>query len=107
VQGSTLGRLTVAIDGRELSSLRHEIAREVAWLPFGARRLAAGEHTLTLRYSRGPFWRAGRGTAAAQKPLGLVALAPEGLPEQVRVPVGKADTLCDGRSFDWVEALPG
>jgi hypothetical protein len=106
VQGETLGRLEVRIDGVSAGSYRHRIVATGGWLRFGARRLAAGPHTVTLRSERGAFWRAGRGTSASQPPLGGVALSPESPQTVERMPVERARRLCDGRSYDWIEALP-
>jgi hypothetical protein len=61
---------------------------------------------VTLRYDRGPIWRAGRGAADAQAPLGPVALSQEVTETVQRAPVADAAKFCDARTYDWFEALP-
>ncbi len=90
--------------GSPSGSVRHQLDASVGWLRFDARRLAAGAHRVTLDYGRGA-WRPGRGAADGQLPLGPVALSLETQPALVRVPAAQVDRLCDGRDYDWVEAV--
>jgi hypothetical protein len=106
VGGRALGELTVAVDGQEVGGVRHQLDASVGYMRFGVVDLEAGAHVITLAYERGAFWRAGRGTADAQLPLGPVSLSQTAQPAIERVPVADADRLCDGRTYDWLEALP-
>jgi hypothetical protein len=103
VGGSVLGKLSVQLDGHEVGSVRHLLDASVGWMRFSARQLGAGRHVLTLDYRRG--WGAGRGSSDNQLPLGPVALSLEDQPPLVRVPAAHARRLCDGRTYDWVEAF--
>lgn len=101
VGGATLGRLSVAVDGRPVGAKRHELSHDGQWLRYGALPLQAGEHTVQLRYSAGPP-QAGIGDPS---PLGPLALAPEEDAPVTRVAPSAYRELC-GRRLDWVEALP-
>ncbi|MEA2123786.1 MAG: hypothetical protein QOI80_568, partial [Solirubrobacteraceae bacterium] len=103
VGGGVLGKLTVRVDGKAVGSYRHQLDASVGWLRFGAKRLGAGRHTVTLAYSRG--WGAGRGSDDGQLPLGPVALSLEDQPALVRVPASGVRRLCDGRTYDWLETF--
>ncbi len=103
IAGAALGKLEVGLDDQEVGSVRHLLDASVGWMRFGARRLEAGRHTVTLDYDRG--WGAGRGSADNQLPIGPVALSLEEQPPLVRVPASQARELCDGRTYDWVEAF--
>ncbi len=104
VGGMTLGRLTVRLDGHPVGSYRHQLDASIGWLRFGARRLAAGPHTITLAYARGLL--PGHGGDDDQFPLGPLALTDEQPLPVVRVPASAPQRLCDGRSYDWLETLP-
>jgi hypothetical protein len=109
VGGSVQGRLEVAVDGRAVGHVRHELSYDDQWLRFGTTALDAGRHVVTLRYRRGWFMKAGRYAAEEQPPLGPLALSPaadEGALPLVRVPASQYKRLCDGRSYDWLEGLP-
>ncbi|MEJ7893773.1 MAG: hypothetical protein WKF94_14160 [Solirubrobacteraceae bacterium] len=104
VGGAALGSLEVSVDGRPAGSVRHQLDASIGWMRFDALDLPAGEHEVALRASRS-WWQAGRGTDAAQLPLGPVALTEEVEPVVERVPSADVDRLCDGRTYDWVEVL--
>ena len=107
VGGSLRRTLEVSVDGRSVGSLRHEIAHNGHWLRFGTLDLTAGEHVVTLSVRRG--LPAGVGADAAQSGLAPLALTPaeaDGPGPVVRVAVRDWRRLCDGRTYDWVEALP-
>ncbi len=104
VGGQTLGKLAVAVDGRSVGSLRHQLDASVGWLRYDAVALEPGEHTVTLDYERG--WGAGRGSDTGQLPIGPLALSREQAPTTVRVPATEYRRLCDGRTYDWLDVLP-
>lgn len=103
IGGSALGRLEVRAQGRSLGVRRHDLAHDGQWLRFGT----AAPGDLMLDYARGR--RAGRGKPDEQAPLGPVALTPaaDDAPGPV-VQVRPRDyrRFCDGRTYDWIEALP-
>jgi hypothetical protein len=107
VGGSALGRLELRVGVRSLGVRRHEIAHDGQWQRFGAVRLARGRAVIGLRYERGR--RAGRGAPDDQAPLGPVALttASDERPGRVIEAAPRAyKKFCDGRAYDWIEALP-
>lgn len=104
VGGGALGALEVAVDGRSVGSVRHQLDASIGWMRFAVLELEAGDHEVTLRTSRS-WWQAGRGSDAEQRPLGPVALTEEVEPAIERVPSSQVERLCDGRTYDWVEAL--
>ena len=105
VGGSVYGTLTAYLDGRAVGHRHHEVRGSPAWLRFGARTLAAGRHTVALRFRRGVL--AGRHARGDQAPLGPVALTREGVaPLPVDVRAGDRRRLCDERTYDWVELQP-
>ena len=105
VGGGVLGSLEVAVDGRPVGDVRHELDASIGWIRFATVNLEAGEHEVTLQASNS-WWRPGRGDEAGQLPLGPLALSREATPELERVPSTQVDRLCDGRTYDWVEVLP-
>jgi hypothetical protein len=107
VGGSALGRLEVRAAGRSLGVHQHDLAYDGQWQRFGTTTLGPDPTAIVLRYSRGH--RAGRGAAADQAPLGPVALTPvaDDLPPPVVAVRPRAyRRFCDGRTYDWIEALP-
>jgi hypothetical protein len=53
------------------------------------------------------MWHTGRGRPSGQAPLGPVALTPAATDEPspvISVPSGDYRRLCDGRTYDWIEA---
>jgi hypothetical protein len=105
IGGATLGRLTVKVDGRPAGSHRHELAHGGQWLRFDTLELQRGTHRVTFEYERG--W-AGRGREGAQPALGPLALSPvqeEDDPPVTTVAPADYRRLCDGRRYDWIEAL--
>ncbi len=105
VGGATLGRLELAVDGRSVGSKRHELSHPGQWLGFDALDLPPGTHRVTFEYTGG---RAGRGRTGAQPLLGPLALSPvaeEGDLPVTSVTPNRYRSLCDGRRYDWIEAL--
>jgi hypothetical protein len=105
VGGSVRGALDVAVDGRPLGSLRHELAHDGQWLRYGRADLDAGEHRVVLRFRRG--LRGGVGPPGSQSPLGPLALTPadtDAPAPLVRVPSRDWRRLCDGTRYDWIES---
>jgi hypothetical protein len=103
IGGSAYGTVTAYIDGRTAGTVRHEVQRGPGWLRFGARPLAGGRHTVAIRFRRGVL--AGRHGRESQPALGPVALTREDAvtPRPVVRSVGRWRSLCDRRTYDWVE----
>ena len=102
VGGGVLGRLDVRIDGRPAGAATHELAHAGQWLRFDAMELEEGPHEVELRYSN----RLRSGTGFPAPILGPIALTPEEPHELVAVAVASHRDLCDGRTYDWIEAVP-
>lgn len=101
VGGSVLGRLDVRVDGRDVGHVRHELALGGQWMRFAALDLESGSHRIEVRHRA----RLRAGTGRLVPILGPFALSPETTdPVEVRA-VGRWRELCDGRTYDWVEAL--
>lgn len=101
VGGTVLGRLDVRVDGRAVGHLRHVLAHGSHWMRFASLPLSAGPHRVELRYRA----RLRAGTGRLVPVLGPVALSPEEPLEVLRLPAARWRDLCDGRAYDWVEAL--
>jgi hypothetical protein len=107
VGGSALGRLEIRAGGRSLGVHRHELAHQGQWQRFGVASLPRGAAVIQLLYVRGA--RAGRGAPENQASLGPVALtsARDERPGRViEAPPRAYREFCDGRRYDWIEALP-
>lgn len=102
VGGAVLGRLEVRVSGRLAGVTVHELAHAGQWLRFDALELPAGPADVELRYT--DDFRTGR---SVPLPLvGPVALTEEEPPPPlVRVPADRFTELCDGRRYDWIEAV--
>jgi hypothetical protein len=87
------------VDGRRIALRRHRLSHANQFEPMGSVRLAAGRHTLTLRYGGRDLRPGSRG---APFPIGPLALSPTADPGLLRFSAGNARSLC-GRSFDWLE----
>jgi hypothetical protein len=102
--GSTRGPLSIYLDGRHVGTALLELQEAGQYIPFGTRTLAAGRHTVLLRYG-GQGWRPGvGGPPEAVGPLVLQRQAPQ--PAPLARPADRARELC-GRTLDWVEGLGG
>jgi hypothetical protein len=100
--GMIRDRLDTLVDGNEIGTIRNQLNNTGQWTPLGEAELAAGRHTVSLRY-HGPDWRPGSG--GAQFAFGPLALATKTAVLPVRyVQPANARSLC-GKSLDWIEAL--
>jgi hypothetical protein len=104
VQGSFTRGLETSIDGAHVGSTRDERSFVGQWIRFGAKPLAAGAHTVELRYPGGSL-RPGSG----QQPetVGPVALVPRSpatrLLDLAPSPAA-AGSLCK-QPLDWLEVV--
>jgi hypothetical protein len=102
IGGSFRGGLELIVDGKRVTSPRHELSHAGHFIPLGTVPLKDGEHTITLRYTE-PASRPG--TRGAPFPLGPIVLARDTIDAPlIRVPAARARELC-GRPLDWVEAI--
>jgi hypothetical protein len=107
--GSTRGPLTIQIDGRRVGEALQEIQESGQYIPFGEIALAAGWHTVALRYGGGA-WRPG--TGGPPEAIGPLVLRREAGPQgealgresPIALPPRSAHALCR-RTLDWVEGL--
>ncbi len=102
VGGSVLGRLEVSVDRRSVGVAVHELAHAGQWLRFRTVELDEGPHEVSLDYS--DLLRSG--ASFPRPPLGPIALTPGRPDEVVWVSTPNFRDLCDGRSYDWIEAVP-
>jgi len=100
--GDWFGDASIAVDGRTVGSLRHELNWPGLYTDLGATPIAAGDHDVTIRYDTGG-WRPGSGgTPFAFGPAALSAV--DAREPVIHVAPVRAGSLC-GRRLDWVEAL--
>ncbi len=105
--GSTRGRTTIRVDGRETGSVRGRLNNQEGTMRFGQVRLAEGPHRIELAYTDGGLAPGQRGQEALGLPLGPLVLAPrEPALTPFSVPAAQASRLC-GRHLDWIEAHAG
>lgn len=105
--GSTRGRTTVLIDGRETASVQGRLNNRGAFMRFGRIGLSAGTHRVELTYDDDGLAPGQRGQEAQPLVLGPLVLSAEGDDlEPFSVPVARAEELC-GRRLDWIEAYAG
>jgi hypothetical protein len=102
VGGSFVGRISATVDAHEIGSARHELEWPGNFVDLGATRLAAGRHTVVVRYALGG-WRPGT-HGLAPFPFGPIVVAPTAEPRVISVAPAEAASLC-GRTLDWVEAV--
>jgi hypothetical protein len=102
LEGSFLGRFSVAVDGRPVGSARHELEWSGQLVDLGTVRLVDGAHRIELRYAYGG-WRPGT-HGLAPFPAGPLVIAPTAAARLVDVAPARAKSLC-GRRLDWVEAV--
>jgi hypothetical protein len=111
--GSFRGRMELSVDGRRVSSARHELNYSPGqFVPLGQVTLDPGLHRLALNYALGDLHPGSGGSAVA--PFGVYdprsfSVGPLILSPIVPEPVtylspSKARSLC-GRNLDWVELL--
>ncbi len=96
VGGSATGRLRASIGGRDAGSARHELAHQGQWLRLRTLALPAGTSAVRLTHD---------GSAAALGPIALTPAQTDGRQPVTRLAPADAGRLCDGRRFDWIEAL--
>jgi len=102
VGGSIRDRLETEVDGQSLNAVRNHLDHFGQYTHVGQMALAAGSHTVTLRYS-GPDLRSGSG--GPQFPIGPLILSTTTADVPVTtVAPANARTLC-GKSLDWIEAI--
>jgi hypothetical protein len=103
--GSFRDRVDLSVDGQMIGARRNRLDHDGQYTPFGELELAAGTHTVTLRYS-GPGLRPGSGGVLF--PIGPLVLSTATVADlHVKViPAARARELC-GKRLDWIEALSG
>jgi hypothetical protein len=103
VDGSFLGRLELAVNGRAVGDARHELNWPSQYEPLATVRLQKAQNALTLRYD-GPDLHPG---SSGGPPFGLGPLVAGRTDRNLAVTYvspSAARSLC-GRSLDWVEVL--
>ena len=99
--GSFARTVTISIDGRRAGSLRGVLTEASQWTTFGSLRLAAGSHTVSLRYGGSELTP---GSGAGPFALGPLALSLDEPSSLVSVAPADARSLC-GKSLDWIEVV--
>jgi hypothetical protein len=101
VGGAFRRELTVRIDGKEVSSRRHELSHSGQYEPLGRTLMTAGVHRITLHYGEADLHP---GSGDPPFYLGPVVLAGPDQSSVRHVNARNARSLC-GQRFDWLEAL--
>ncbi|MBA2348587.1 MAG: hypothetical protein H0V81_09870, partial [Solirubrobacterales bacterium] len=105
--GSTRGRTTVRIDGKQTASVQGRLNNLGGMMRFGRIRLEAGTHRVELTYDDDGLAPGQRGQEAQPLVLGPLVLSAEGDElTPFSVPVARAEELC-GKRLDWIEAYAG
>jgi hypothetical protein len=100
--GSIRNRLQTVVDGEPLADVRHHLDYPGQYTLLGMAELAAGEHVIMLKHSRGGLLP---GSGVEESPTGPLVLSLEMPDVQVTiVPAADARRLC-GKRLDWIEAL--
>jgi len=103
--GSVRPEVEVSVDGRSVSSVRHDLNNYGEYVPLGAANLTAGAHTVSLTFHGSDLHPGSGGTAQSIGPLALT----DQDAANTRIsyfPVNQADQLC-GKPWDWIEAVSG
>ena len=102
--GAARGTVSVSVDGTIAGRVHDQLQYAGQFSELGERNLAAGPHTVRLRYGGSGLGPGSGGPPASAGPL---VLAPAADPAPLlRVAPAAAATLC-GRRLYWVEALSG
>jgi hypothetical protein len=101
VGGAFRRELDVLVDGRLVSTQRHQLSHSGQYLPLGETALTAGVHRVALRYGDRDLHP---GSGDPPFYLGPLVLAAPGGSSVRFVSPRDARSLCD-RRLDWVEAL--
>jgi hypothetical protein len=103
--GSVRPVVEVAVDGRTAGEVRHQLQNLGQYTPLAEVALGRGLHRLELEF-RGADLHPGSGGAAG--PIGPLILSSSGPADTRlrRVDPAEAERLC-GRSWDWIESVPG
>jgi hypothetical protein len=103
--GSFRDGLEARVDGRVVGRHRHRLDNQGGYTLLGEAELAAGTHTVTLRFSGPDLHPGSSGATFGIGPLVLSTTTAADAPVTV-VPAARARELC-GKRLDWVEALRG
>jgi hypothetical protein len=100
--GAARGEAELAVGGRRVGAVRHNLSNTGQYTLVGTISLHAGTHEIELVNHAGDFHP---GSGGRPESLGPVVLSPVGLKrEPVFVRPADARRLC-GRSLDWIELL--
>jgi hypothetical protein len=102
--GSFRRRLAVSVDGRHLTTMRHQLNHPGAYTPLGTVVLKPGAHSVSLEYSNAKLLPGSGGRPFALGPL-ILSRTTQELPVTYVDPAN-GRSLC-GKSLDWIEALAG
>ena len=102
--GSWRRRLEVSVDGRRVTTMRHQLNHPGAYTPLGALQPEARRARVRLDYTSANLWPGSGGTPFGLGPL-ILSRTTQELPVNYVDPAD-AGSLC-GRSLDWIEALAG
>jgi hypothetical protein len=103
--GSFRPRIELSVDGRTLATARSHLNHPGVDTPLGQTALAAGPHSLSLRYAGADLRPGSAGTPFGLGPLVLSRFTAESAPVTYVRPA-QARSLC-GKRLDWIEAVTG
>ena len=105
IAGSFRPAIQLSVDGRKLASARAELAHPGVDTPLGQSELAAGSHSVSLRYDGASLRPGSAGIPFGLGPLFLSRSTAESSRVTYTAPA-QARSLC-GRRLDWIEAVAG
>jgi hypothetical protein len=104
LKGSARGSVELAIDGREVGEVRHELNNEGGYMDMGETELDAGPHEAKLEFGGADLHPGSGGFPRPRTGPLLISPAGEQTGELISVPLDDAERLC-GREWDWIEAV--
>ncbi len=104
--GSVRGEVDLAVDGRPVGEVRHQLNNSGEYVLLGTTRLRAGRHALAIRFHGADLHPGSGGTPSPVGPLQLTSTDTADT-RMVHLRSDQAERLC-GRRWDWIEVLaPG
>lgn len=99
--GSVRGEVDLAIDGRPVDEVRHELNNQGEYVLLGTTRMRPGRHALAIRFHGADLHPGSGGTPGPVGPLQL-AWADASDTRVMHLQSERAGQLC-GRRWDWIE----
>jgi hypothetical protein len=101
IGGGVAGRLSIAVDGRQIATADNRVNRPREYERLATVPLAAGRHQVAIRYDEELLAHSGANDLLG--PLAFTAAGPSAKP--IYLAARDVDILC-GHRLDWIEAIP-